>query len=1221
MNFSENPKNIFQKNFSDNISLSVDFIRKKFFYPENIKIYRDSIKNFSQNENFVVFECVHRLLQKGYLPDDIEIEKSWKIGHDDKSGRADICVSFNKKTLFIIECKTFGAEFKKEFKNLIQDGGQLFSYRQQEISCQWLVLYASDFANDEIIFESKSVSCHEEIYKNASTVKDFFQIWSEKFQKQTADDVIFHDETVAYKIGVKPLRKKNLVEFKNTGIVNLYEEILRHNSVTNKQNAFDALLELFICKLADESQKNLDDEVDFQFKFGSDTYEIFIDRLQKLYHQGMEKFMHIPTTYTPLSIVENLLQQNNGANRKNLENLFKEEFNKLKFYTPNIFNFIKVLNREIFYMNGKIVREVVDEFKNFKIIGAKNLQTLGDLFEQLLDKGFKQDEGQFFTPIPITRFIWESLPLEKIISAEKNFEIPKIIDYACGAGHFLTQGFEAINNFFTKKNISPPIFWEDEKLFGVEKNDRLSTVSKISLFMHGANKGKIKFGDGLENYPDEGIIAESFDILVSNPPYAIKDFKQYLEIKNKFETLEKISLTGKEIETLFVERISQLLKPGGIAAVILPSSILNKDGGSFVTAREKILQNFYIRAIAEFGSKTFGATGTKTNILFLEKISNPPQKFKLYEDTVNIIFSNNFTSEWSDEEIFSAWLKKNNLEKKIYEKFLSREKSFFEWKNDEYFGEYFTEYVGRTPKVRTFLEKYGDGIIVHTKNAENNYCTDFIPELEKFNEKFYDFAQEIEREKIQYFAQTYNQTTLIISAPDDNAEQKKFLGYDWSNRKGDEGIKILSKGLMFKLTAAVRKSFYGEQVTIPDAQNYFYYLNLADMIDFSGANFTKIIKLTKKVEFKSEYPIAKLSEVCTEILAGGDVPKEKFSKEITEEYKIPIFTNGTNENALYGYTNVARINKDSLTISARGSIGFCEIRKAPFYPAIRLIVATPNEEKILLEYLKISVSNSQIYSGGGIIKQLTVPMANNIEIPVPPIDEQKKIVAEFSAVDDEIKLQEKIILDSDGEIKEKFSEMFLTKDFPREKLRNIVYAKGGDTFQKNFQGSKNISDIPFYKVSDMNTEGNEKFMKVANNYVEEKILTNEIKATIFEKNTIIFPKIGMAIGTNKKRILSRRAAIDNNIMAIWSKTENLNLEYLFGFFNFCINLSEIANNANPPSISATNFYKILIPMPPKEKQEKFAEYVCEVEDKKITAQKKIDELKLLRENLVEKYFR
>lgn len=59
---------------------------------------------------------------------------------------------------------------------------------------------------------------------------------------------------------------------------------------------------------------------------------------------------------------------------------------------------------------------MVQLFQNYRIIGSADVQMLGDLFEQLLNKGFKQNEGQFFTPTPITRFIWDSLPLEKIMT-------------------------------------------------------------------------------------------------------------------------------------------------------------------------------------------------------------------------------------------------------------------------------------------------------------------------------------------------------------------------------------------------------------------------------------------------------------------------------------------------------------------------------------------------------------------------------------------------------------------------------------------------------------------------------------------------------------------------------------------------------------------------------------------------------------------------------------
>ena len=101
-------------------------------------------------------------------------------------------------------------------------------------------------------------------------------------------------------------------------------------------------------------------------------------------------------------------------------------------------------------------------------------QFLGDLFEQLLNKGFKQSEGQFFTPMPITRFIWDSLPLSNI---------PKVIDYACGSGHFLTEAAESINKRLQTDGNNT---WVEKHIFGIEKDYRLARVAKISLFMNGA---------------------------------------------------------------------------------------------------------------------------------------------------------------------------------------------------------------------------------------------------------------------------------------------------------------------------------------------------------------------------------------------------------------------------------------------------------------------------------------------------------------------------------------------------------------------------------------------------------------------------------------------------------------------------------------------------------------------------------------------------------------
>ena len=189
------------------------------------------------------------------------------------------------------------------------------------------------------------------------------------------------------------------------------------------------------------------------------------------------------------------------------------------------------------------------------------------------------------------------------------------------------EAVEAINDFYKRSGRDSLLDnnnWVEKSLYGVEKDYRLARVAKVSLYMNGAGEGTIVFGDGLEQYVEKGIENGTFDILVANPPYSVSGFKSHLKLKNNsFELLQTISNEGSEIEVLFIERIAQLLKPNGIAAVILPFSILTNDSGSYIGARESILKNFYIRAITSFGGKTFGATNTNTIVLFLEKYNEP----------------------------------------------------------------------------------------------------------------------------------------------------------------------------------------------------------------------------------------------------------------------------------------------------------------------------------------------------------------------------------------------------------------------------------------------------------------------------------------------------------------------------------------------------------------------------------------------------------------------
>ena len=101
----------------DTCCLHVDFENEKLIYPEaeGLIVNDKTTSNFSHNENFVVFECVCRLLAKGYRPEHIELEPKWQLGREAKGGKADIVVRDGQgDVLIIIECKTAGTEYNKK---------------------------------------------------------------------------------------------------------------------------------------------------------------------------------------------------------------------------------------------------------------------------------------------------------------------------------------------------------------------------------------------------------------------------------------------------------------------------------------------------------------------------------------------------------------------------------------------------------------------------------------------------------------------------------------------------------------------------------------------------------------------------------------------------------------------------------------------------------------------------------------------------------------------------------------------------------------------------------------------------------------------------------------------------------------------------------------------------------------------------------------------------
>ena len=129
------------------------------------------------------------------------------------------------------------------------------------------------------------------------------------------------------------------------------------------------------------------------------------------------------------------------------------------------------------------------------------------------------------------------------------------------------------------------------------------------------------------------------------------------------------------------------------------------------------------------------------------------------------------------------------------------------------------------------------------------------------------------------------------------------------------------------------------------------------------------------------WKVGKLSDISI-LSVGGDKPKE-VSDKITEDYKVPIYSNGLDNFGLYGYTNKAKIFEESVTVSARGTIGFVCLRMVPYVPIVRLISLIPKTDFVSAKYLYLHLLNCNITGTGTTQQQLTVPAFSKEQIIIP----------------------------------------------------------------------------------------------------------------------------------------------------------------------------------------------------------------------------------------------
>ncbi len=194
--------------------------------------------------------------------------------------------------------------------------------------------------------------------------------------------------------------------------------------------------------------------------------------------------------------------------------------------------------------------------------------------------------------------------------------------------------------------------------------------------------------------------------------------------------------------------------------------------------------------------------------------------------------------------------------------------------------------------------------------------------------------------------------------------------------------------------------------------------------------------MIKKIVYKIEN--------VARIYSGGDKP-ECCSNEKNDEFSVPIYSNGLENEGLYGYTNKAQIEGDCITVSARGvNIGTVFYRQQPFLPIVRLLSVIPDRSKINPKYLYYYFKTDKIIGTGSAQPQITIPFFSKKKIYVfENIETQKKIASVLSAYDNLIENNNKRIKILEQMAENLYKEWFVRFRFPGHETTRFVPSNMG----------------------------------------------------------------------------------------------------------------------------------------------------------------------------------
>lgn len=326
----------------------------------------------------------------------------------------------------------------------------------------------------------------------------------------------------------------------------------------------------------------------------------------------------------------------------------------------------------------------------------------------------------------------------------------------------------------------------------------------------------------------------------------------------------------------------------------------------------------------------------------------------------------------------------------------------------------------------------------------------------------------------------------------------------------------------------------------------------------------------------------RLGELC-EVVAGQSPPGSAYNetgdglpfyqgkKDFSDYYIAPpsVWTSTV--------TKVAE--PEDILMSVRAPVGPINVatERACIGRGLAAIRPRAAMERDFLWYALSWLQPEIVGSDGAVFPSINKAQIEALRLPFPPLPDQRRIVAVLNDAFEglaQARANSEANLTDTKKVFDRWAELTFAaevahvdgvKNSPVQ-LGQVCQVQSGSGFPKKYQGEK-TGDFPFYKVSDMNMPGNERSMRVSNNYVSD-VVRRKLGARIFPAGSIVFPKVGGAISTNKKRVLEVAGCVDNNVMGLIPDPEKVLPEFVHEWLRW-FNIFEFSNKAALPSITQT----------------------------------------------------